>query len=845
VRSFALALAVVFVVALGVRVGAVTTIPDGENCSDCLVGMAITNGLGGDGAFYHAAGNALANGRGYVDPTSMDSQPYAHMPPLWTAVVAGAHKAGLHSARQKQLLFAVLGAGAAVLVGVAARQVASDRASILAASTAAFYPGFWLYERNLNSETIAFPLIAIVIILAYRYRSRPGWGRALLLGAAIGVLCTARSEQVLVIPLLLVPLVLSTTSVRWRSRIARLAACGAIIVAMLAPWTIYNLGRFERPVLLSTSFGYTALAGACDTTFDGPKLGSFDSWTCFLSSRGSLQNDRTVADGLLRQSALDYTVAHLDRFPVVVAAREGRSWGVYQPGQQVRFNAQALNAPAPVTWTQIVSYWIVLPLAIAGAVILRRRRVAIYPLLTFPVIVIVSTMVTFGDSRYRATAEISLVIFAAVAIDAVWTRLRSTMTRSSAGVASAPEGCSPDSTAARGREHRRGVVVGDPAARAGWAEPVLERSVGAPAPVAPVPLITPRHPLRRLRRHGVRRRRWPLVAGASIAAIALAGCGGAADPPPAASGPAPTDTTATSTTSAVEPSTTGTSPPSDLVEAACAGRLQVATVGRLAAGAGAELSGIVASRAHPGAFWVNNDSGAGPEIHAIREDGSLLETFDLGTDAIDWEDIAIGRTSDDDGWSLFIGDIGDNNEQRSTVELLRVDEPQVDPTAAGVPGPLAPQPLGSVAEASLTYPDHPHNAEALLVDPDTGQVVIITKELIGPAQVFVADSTAIVDGAHVALTAAGSVDFGAGGLAAWVTGADVSPDGSVIAVRTYGGIHLFERAPGQSIVEALATTACDGPIPLEAQGEAVTITANGDADLTIAEGADALVHKTS
>jgi hypothetical protein len=335
------------------------------------------------------------------------------------------------------------------------------------------------------------------------------------------------------------------------------------------------------------------------------------------------------------------------------------------------------------------------------------------------------------------------------------------------------------------------------------------------------------------------------VAGASIAAIALAGCSGAADPPPAASGPVPTDTTATSTTSAVEPSTTGTSPPSDLVEAACAGRLQVATVGRLAAGAGAELSGIVASRAHPGAFWVHNDSGAGPEIHSIREDGSLLETFDLGTDAIDWEDIAIGRTSDDDGWSLFVGDIGDNNEQRPTVELLRVDEPQVDPTAAGVPGPLAPQPLGSVAEASLTYPDHPHNAEALLVDPDTGQVVIITKELIGPAQVFVTDSDAIVDGAHVALTAAGSVDFGAGGLAAWVTGADVSPDGSVIAVRTYGGIHLFERAPGQSIAEALATTACDGPIPLEAQGEAVTITANGDAYLTIAEGADALVHKTS
>ena len=425
VRSFVGAMAAVFVLALTVRVGAVSFVPDGTNCPACMIGMPIMEGVGGDGAHYLFAGRALSGGRGFVVPMATEDVPYAHQPPLWTLVMAATDEIGLETVREKKLLFALLGAGTAVLVGLATHQVASERASVIAASIAAVYPGFWLYERNFNSETIAFPLIAAVLILAYRYRRRPGWGRALLLGAAVALLCTARTEQVLVIPLLLVPVLVSTPSVRWRTRVARVAACGAIIVATLSPWTIYNLGRFERPVLLSTGFGFTALVGACDTTFHGERLGGSDAWTCLVTSPSTREKDPSVADGLMRQAAFDYTVHHLDRLPVVAIAREGRSWGFYEPAQQVRFNGQALNAPPGATWTQVVAYWIVFACAAAGVVVLRRRRIPIYPLLTFPVIVVVTTLVTFGDSRYRATAEVSLVVFAANAIDALWSRLRS------------------------------------------------------------------------------------------------------------------------------------------------------------------------------------------------------------------------------------------------------------------------------------------------------------------------------------------------------------------------------------------------------------------------------------
>ena len=57
--------------------------------------------------------------------------------------------------------------------------------------------------------------------------------------------------------------------------------------------------------------------------------------------------------------------------------------------------------------------------------LLRRRGVPILPLIAFPVLVLITTVVTFGLVRYRATAEPSLVILAAIAIDAAITGIRS------------------------------------------------------------------------------------------------------------------------------------------------------------------------------------------------------------------------------------------------------------------------------------------------------------------------------------------------------------------------------------------------------------------------------------
>jgi hypothetical protein len=336
------------------------------------------------------------------------------------------------------------------------------------------------------------------------------------------------------------------------------------------------------------------------------------------------------------------------------------------------------------------------------------------------------------------------------------------------------------------------------------------------------------------------------AAGAAVTMLLAAGCasGGDGDTGSAdvASSVAAPSVTAAPATDA--PTTTTTAAPLSLYDAACAGSLTVATVGRVAAAAGSELSGIVASRTHPGVLWVHNDSGAGPEVYAIGLDGALLATYELAAEAKDWEDIAVGpSTTAADGWALYLGDIGDNAEARSKVELYRIDEPAVTAGAPAAAGPETAQPISSVRTITLTYPDHPHNAEAMLVDPITGDLVIITKETSGVAQVFVVAAAALGSGAATPVLA-GTLDMGAG-LGGLVTGADISPDGSLVAVRTYATVRLYARAPGQSVAEALVPPPCDGPMPIEVQGEAVTITADGRSYVTVSEGAEQLLHQTA
>src|SRR5204862_517756 len=78
------------------------------------------------------------------------------------------------------------GAGTVFMIGLIGRRLAGERAGLLAAVVGAIYLPLVMNDSLLLSESLAGLMIAVVLHAALRFHARPGVGRALWLGAAVG-----------------------------------------------------------------------------------------------------------------------------------------------------------------------------------------------------------------------------------------------------------------------------------------------------------------------------------------------------------------------------------------------------------------------------------------------------------------------------------------------------------------------------------------------------------------------------------------------------------------------------------------------------------------------------------
>ncbi|MCA9659157.1 MAG: hypothetical protein KC486_12495 [Myxococcales bacterium] len=241
-----------------------------------------------------------------------------------------------------------------------------------------------------------------------------------------------------------------------------------------------------------------------------------------------------------------------------------------------------------------------------------------------------------------------------------------------------------------------------------------------------------------------------------------------------------------------------------------------------------EVSGLVASRRQPGVLWVHNDSGAAPRLYAIDGAGRrLAEVAVANAEAVDWEDIALGPGPEPGRDYLYVADIGDNRRRRQSVTIYRLPEPDVGAAEAEAEAGAEKRALSVTAEAIVLRYDHsPRNAEALVVDPASGELFVISKET-GAADLFAADGEVLRN--------LGRVDAGGEAL---VTAADVSPDGRWIAVRTYNRGYLWAREPGEPLADALARPPCPIAVAREPQGEALAFDPGADRLLSLSESRD-------
>ena len=247
-----------------------------------------------------------------------------------------------------------------------------------------------------------------------------------------------------------------------------------------------------------------------------------------------------------------------------------------------------------------------------------------------------------------------------------------------------------------------------------------------------------------------------------------------------------------------------------------------------------ECSGLVASKINPGILWTHNDSHGRARIFAVKEDGSLRGIYTLqGANTVDWEDIAWGPCSAQrDADCLYIGDIGDNSEHRDEIQVYRVPEPSVP-----MEGPPVEETLQEVERFDCRYPNRPHNAETLLVDPEWGIPYIVPRA--GPLETVVYRFPAPpVSGETVTLEKVALL-----APQSYLKGGDVSPDGSRVILRDYYTGFEYPRPDGGTFDDIFSQIPCQIPLAEEAQGEALAIGIQGREIYTASEGQWAPIHR--
>ncbi|MCW2494991.1 hypothetical protein [Jatrophihabitans sp.] len=248
-----------------------------------------------------------------------------------------------------------------------------------------------------------------------------------------------------------------------------------------------------------------------------------------------------------------------------------------------------------------------------------------------------------------------------------------------------------------------------------------------------------------------------------------------------------------------------------------------------------ELSGIAVGIRSSDVAYVQNDSGDSARFFALDlRTGALRATITV-PDAVnhDWEDLAVAPDAHGTP-SVWLADIGDNDAERSRIELYRVDEPKVG--SATTITATRPQVW------TLHYPDGPHDAESLAVSPE-GVPYLVTKSFTGASEVFSAPST---PGAAT-LRRVGSIQFQLTGTPGpfaplgelTATGAALSPDGSRLVVRTYTDAYVWPVRHGD-VAAALRTAPQRIPLPEQPQGEGVCF--DGNHLLVDSEGAGSAVY---
>ena len=233
-----------------------------------------------------------------------------------------------------------------------------------------------------------------------------------------------------------------------------------------------------------------------------------------------------------------------------------------------------------------------------------------------------------------------------------------------------------------------------------------------------------------------------------------------------------------------------------------------------------EASGIASSRLNPYLIWVHNDSGDFARIYAVAYDGTHLGVLRLpGEIAFDWEDMSIGPGPKDNTDYIYIGDIGNNFSRKSRSRIFRIEEPYIDQGTTSFPFDIK---IRETDKITFTLPDGNRDCEAMLVDPITRDIHLITKRESAPHIYTISYPQSISSIVTAKLVGSISITpLRPHRMSDSIVSADMTRDGKMVIIKTAHNIYLINKKPSDPFESISDHIQLEQDYIIEPQGEAV------------------------
>lgn len=386
-----------------------------------------------DSGDYDRHAISIANGNGFP-PSVFTASPSesAFRPPLYPYVLGAVYFVTDDSRNAGRLVGALFGVVSVLLVFLIARTVWDRRAALFAAALAAVFPGMFFMNGALINEPLFVMCMLAAVWFALLSRERHA---DLRFAAAAGVCCAlgalTRSNGLL--------LVLAIAFGVWtlRPRFSRRALAAPVVVCLAAalicvPWTVRNAITFGAfvPTVAQTGFAVAGIYNEDAMNYKGytgihqePRL-----TRRFAPLYKRKHIDEVELDRELTKGGLEFASDHPGYVAKVTVLNALRMFQLADESPATaEANRYALNLSRRGARVERFSFYLLVLLALAGAILIRRMPRERRPprwMWAIPVLLLAAAFPILGTTRYRLPSYPFLTLAATPVLIAAADRLK-------------------------------------------------------------------------------------------------------------------------------------------------------------------------------------------------------------------------------------------------------------------------------------------------------------------------------------------------------------------------------------------------------------------------------------